>query len=62
MIFYKRVQKYFTKHPMENAAAHLFLGMGAGFLFTYPLAGAHPVRWGAVFVLLGLGMHIKAMR
>ncbi|MFH2085749.1 MAG: hypothetical protein ABII21_03130 [bacterium] len=58
----KKAVKYFAKHPGENATAHLLLGIGAGFLLTYPLAGAHPVRWGAVFVIAGIVMHIKAMR
>jgi hypothetical protein len=58
----KKMSKYFVKHPMGNAMAHLMLGMGAGFILTYPLAASHPVRWGAVFFAVGVVMHIRAMR
>lgn len=58
----KKVNKYFAKHPWENSIAHTLLGLGAGFLLTYPLVQSHPVRWGMVFIILGLLMHAKAMR
>jgi hypothetical protein len=58
----KKIVKYFAKHPTENAMAHLMLGMGAGFMLTYPLAATHPVRWGAAFFAIGIVMHIRAMR
>lgn len=61
-MYSKKINKYFAKHPVENAAAHLLLGAGAGFLLTYPMAQAHPVRWGAVFIAAGLVMHWRATR
>jgi len=58
----KKVNKYFAKHPWENSAAHLLIGAGVGFLLTYPMAGAHPVRWGGVFLLAGLAIHLRAAK
>lgn len=57
-----KICKYFTKHPHENSMAHLFIGVGVGFLLAYPLAATHPVRWGVVFIVLGLVIHARAMR
>lgn len=62
LLYSKKMKKYFGKHVEENAAAHLLLGIGAGFLLTYPLAQQHPVRWGAVFVIAGLLVHWRATR
>lgn len=62
MIYSNKVLKYFAKHPSENALAHICVGLGFGFLLTYPLAATHPVRWGAFFLVVGLLMHVKAMR
>lgn len=56
----KKVVKYFTKHPLENASAHILVGIGVGFLLTYPLAASHPVRWGVAFLVLGAGWHLYA--
>jgi hypothetical protein len=58
----KKANKYFAKHPWENSTAHTLLGIGVGFLLTYPLAQAHPVRWALVFIILAGLMHLKAAR
>lgn len=60
MKYYKNAVKYFTKHPDQNAFVHLLLGIGIGFLLTYPVAETHPVRWGALFLLLGAIGHVWA--
>ncbi len=57
---YKRAVRYFTKYPHTNAVIHLFAGMGIGFLLTYPLAGAHPVRWGVALLTLSVLGHLWA--
>ncbi len=58
----KKVNKYFAKHPAENALAHMCVGLGFGFLLTYPLAGSHPLRWAMTFLVIGLVMHIRAIK
>jgi hypothetical protein len=62
MLFGKKSHKYFAQNPMENAIAHTVLGIGIGFLLTYPMAASHPVRWGLAFILAGLAWHAYAMR
>ncbi len=61
-MYSKKVKKYFASHPEENGLTHLVLGMGIGFLLTYPLAASHPVRWGVAFLVVGIVMHLKAMQ
>ena len=59
---YKRILKYMSKRPAYNAIVHLIGGIGIGFLLTYTVAGAHPVRWGIAFVIIAiLGMLQAAM-
>lgn len=60
MTFTVKSRKYFARRVWENSAAHVLIGMGIGFLLTYPLVGVHPVRWGAAFLLAGLLWHLKA--
>ncbi|MDO9027337.1 MAG: hypothetical protein Q7U68_00515 [Candidatus Roizmanbacteria bacterium] len=55
---YKKIMDYFKKHPSYNGAVHVITGMGIGILITYPLVGAHPVRWGVVLLLLGILGHL----
>jgi hypothetical protein len=55
---YKQIEQYFKNHAMYNASVHIILGIGLGMLLTYPLAGAHPVRWGLGFIILGILGHI----
>lgn len=56
----KLMEKYFAKHVWENSAAHMFLGLGAGFVLTHPLADPHPLRWGLIFLTVGVVWHLKA--
>lgn len=60
LLFGKKATKYFTKRPLENASAHILVGIGVGFLLTYPLAGVHPVRWGLAFLAAGVAWHLYA--
>lgn len=57
---FKKMEKYYSKHVWENSLAHLLIGIGFGFLLTYPMAATHPVRWGVAFLLVGLVWHLKA--
>jgi hypothetical protein len=57
MEMYRKLLKYMAAHPEYNSAVHLVIGIGIGILVTYPLIGAHPVRWGALFLVLGLAGH-----
>lgn len=54
----KQIETYFKRHPSHNAITHLFLGIGLGILLTYPIVGNHPVRWGSLFVGLGILGHL----
>jgi hypothetical protein len=60
MKIYKNAMKYFGKHPEENGLIHLILGLGLGFLLTYPVAQSHPIRWGVLFIVMGVVGHIWA--
>lgn len=55
----KKMKKYYSKHVSENSIVHLIMGLGLGFLLTYPMAGPHPVRWGIAFLAVGLAWHLK---
>lgn len=56
------MNKYFTKHPTYNAVVHLVAGIGIGMMLTFPVAGAHPVRWGMAFLAIALVGHLLAWR
>ncbi|MBI1864007.1 hypothetical protein HYS03_02240 [Candidatus Woesebacteria bacterium] len=55
---YKKVMKYFEKHPIYNSTVHVVAGVGIGILITYPYVGAHPVRWGLSLLTLGVLGHL----
>lgn len=54
------MSKYFVKHPEVNSLVHVLVGVGLGFLLTYPVAGIHPVRFGLAFLALGALGHVWA--
>ncbi len=57
----KKTKKYFGKYPCFNGSVHLLIGIGIGFLLTYPVVGSHPVRWGVTFIVLGVLGHVWAV-
>lgn len=61
MKYYKNAMKFFGKHPDQNGFIHLILGFGLGILFTYPFVGSHPLRWGGLFIAMGLLGHAYAV-
>lgn len=54
----KEIEKYFAGHVRYNSTIHVLAGIGIGILITYPLIGAHPVRWGITFLALGILGHL----
>jgi hypothetical protein len=60
MGFLQKGEKYFSKHPSVNAIVHATGGIAVGILLTYPLVGAHPVRWAIAFGVLSLLGHVYA--
>ena len=58
--YIKATMNYFGKHVEYNSAVNILLGIGIGALLTYPIAGAHPVRFGLVFLILGILGHVWA--
>lgn len=58
---FKKVEKYFEKHAMFNSSVHTLIGMGIGILMTYPLVGVHPMRWGVLFLAIGIIGHLYPM-
>ncbi|MBI4036576.1 hypothetical protein HY386_01720 [Candidatus Daviesbacteria bacterium] len=55
---YKKIESYFAKHVYFNSTVHVLVGMGAGFLLYNVLAAPHPVRWGVLFLSLGILGHL----
>ncbi len=55
--FGRRSTKYLSKNPNYNALIHMLGGIGVGFILTYPVAGAHPVRYGLAFIALAVVGH-----
>ena len=53
-----KLDSYLYKNPMYNALTHLFAGMGLGILLIHPLLGGHTVRWGLIFLSLGVLGHL----
>lgn len=49
---YKKIQKY----------SLILVGVGVGILITYPLVVTHPVRWGVLFIGLGLLAHFTRLK
>lgn len=58
MKWIKRSEKWFSKHVWYASLIHGLAGVGIGILITNPLVGEHPVRWGAVFLGLGILGHL----
>lgn len=54
----KRLDHHFMKNPMYNALTHLFAGMGLGILLIHPVLGGHTVKWGFIFLGLGILGHL----
>ena len=52
--------RYFERHAQYNSAVNILLGIGIGALLTYPVAGSHPVRFGLVFLTIGVLGHVWA--
>ena len=46
------------KHPTYVAAIHTIGGIGVGILIASPVAGIHPVRWAAAFIIASLLGHL----
>ncbi len=55
---YKQISQYFKNHITYTSFVHVLAGIGVGMLLTYPLAGAHPVRWAVVFLAAGILGHL----
>ena len=58
MNFIRQTEKYFKQHPAYHSIVHMIGGIGIGVLLTYPLAGSHPLRWGAAFLALAILGHL----
>lgn len=58
----KRAEAYMKKHPMYNSLVHAIGGIGIGILIASPVAGIHPVRWGAAFLVVSALGHLYAWK
>ncbi|OGH12478.1 MAG: hypothetical protein A2857_02355 [Candidatus Levybacteria bacterium RIFCSPHIGHO2_01_FULL_36_15] len=56
----KKIEKYFTKHVYANSLTHLAVGLGLGVLLTHTMFDPHPLRFGVLFLGLGLLGHAYA--
>ncbi len=55
--YYKRILKFYAKHPIYANAIHVLGGMGLGIMLARPLDGGHPMRWGVAFLVLSVAGH-----
>lgn len=53
----KNVLAFAKKNPVYVAVIHAIGGIGIGILIASPVAGTHPVRWGAAFIIISLLGH-----
>lgn len=51
---YKFIHKYFSENLWYAKITFVLGGMGIGILLSNPLAGEHPIRWGAGLLLLSM--------
>lgn len=56
----KTARKYLRAHSEFSGLIFLLFGVGIGVLLTYPVAGIHPVRFGFMFLALGILGYIWA--
>lgn len=54
----KKIENYFSKHVHYNSFVHVITGIGIGVLLTYPVFGAHTLRWGVGLIALGVLGHL----
>lgn len=49
---YKKLLKYYGKHPLYAIFVNVIIGVGLGIIISRPL-GIHPLRYGIALVLIG---------
>ena len=49
---YKRLLKYYGKHPLYAICVNVIIGIGLGVLIARPL-GVHPLRYGIGLLIIG---------
>lgn len=54
MKYSNAARKYFRAHSEFSGIIYVLFGVGLGVLITYPFAGIHPVRFGFLFLALGI--------
>ena len=55
---YRQLVAHAKKHPHYNAVIHALIGLGIGILLARPVFTVHPMRWGILFLALGLLGHL----
>ena len=56
--YMKKVLAFAKKNPAYVAVIHAIGGIGIGILIASPVAGIHPVHWGAAFIIVALLGHL----
>jgi len=56
----KKISRYFSKHVFVNSFVHIVIGAGLGVLLTHGIFDPHPVRFGIIFLVLGVVGYIYA--
>ena len=54
----KKVLTFAKKNPAYIGVIHAIGGVGIGILIASPVAGVHPVRWAAAFIIVSLIGHL----
>jgi hypothetical protein len=50
---YKKLLKYYSRHPLYTIFVNLIIGLGLGIIISRPL-GVHPVRYGLAILVVGI--------
>jgi hypothetical protein len=56
-----KMARYLKKGWHYAGLSYLLMGMGLGILFTYPVVGEHPVRWGVGLLAVGFFVYLWPM-
>lgn len=54
----KKIESFLKVHTNYNSFIHILVGVGIGILLTHSLFDPHPIRWGFLFLAVGILGHL----